>query len=131
MQIEVFTLCDAATDNFGKLNILGSFDTIIAPQLPLIYPQCAVAMRIRFDAIESGEHKINVNFVDLDGKYVIPPASGSLVVNLPERRSSGAFNFILNMQGVRLEKYTEHCIDLAVDGKREASLPLFVVKEKE
>jgi hypothetical protein len=34
MNIQVAVLCDAATDDNGKLNLLGAFDTIYAPQLP-------------------------------------------------------------------------------------------------
>jgi hypothetical protein len=34
MIVEIAALCDAATDQGGRLNILGAFDRIIAP-LPL------------------------------------------------------------------------------------------------
>jgi len=130
MQIEVFTLCDAATDTFGKLNILGTFDTIYSAQIPLVYPQCSLAVRIRFDLIEGGEHKVNVNFVDIDGKYIIPPANGVVKVNFANNQKSIASNLILNLQGVKIEKYGEYSIDLAIDGKREASLPLYVLERK-
>jgi hypothetical protein len=43
MNIQVAVLCDAATDDNGKLNLLGAFDTIYARELPAIHPQCAVA----------------------------------------------------------------------------------------
>jgi len=55
MQIEVFVLCDAATaDHLGKLNLLGTFDTIWVKEIPTIYPQCTIALRIRFERIERG-----------------------------------------------------------------------------
>ena len=34
MNIQVAVLCDAATDDNGKLNLLGAFDTIYTQQLP-------------------------------------------------------------------------------------------------
>jgi len=34
MYIEVMSLCDAATEAQGKLNILGTFDTIFSQKLP-------------------------------------------------------------------------------------------------
>ena len=75
MNIEVFSLCDAATHERGKLNILGAFDTIWSKQTPIQYPQCAIALRVRFSSIERGRHAVAVNFVDIDGKPLIPAAS--------------------------------------------------------
>ena len=130
MNIEVFSLCDAATDNAGKLNVLGAFDTIWARNIPVIHPQCAIALRIRFENIERGEHKVSVNFVDLDGRHIIPPANGTININFPNEQRSGSANLILNIQMLRLEKYSEYSIDLAIDGRRERSLPLFVLQPK-
>ena len=39
MNIQVAVLCDAATEENGKLNLLGAFDTIIAQQIPATHPQ--------------------------------------------------------------------------------------------
>ena len=36
MDIQIAILCDAATDTHGKLNILGTFDTIYTSQLPAV-----------------------------------------------------------------------------------------------
>jgi len=127
MNIEVFSLCDAATvDAAGKLNVLGAFDSVWSGKMPLVYPQCALALRIRFDNIERGEHRIAVNFVDLDGKHIIPPANGAINVHFPDEQRSGSANLIFNLQMLKLETHGEYSIDLAVDGKKEASLPLFV-----
>ena len=129
MRLEIISLCDAATDNAGKINILGAFDTIWTSKVPAVHPQCAVALRIRFDAIEKGEHKINLNFVNEDGKSIMPPVDGSIKINFSEGQRSGASNFILNIQGLKIENYGEYSIDLAIDGKSEGSLPLFVRKK--
>ncbi|MDO8142424.1 MAG: hypothetical protein Q6358_13070, partial [Candidatus Brocadiales bacterium] len=67
MNIEVMALCDAATEAQGKLNILGTFDTIFAQKLPAVSSQCAIAFRVRFNQIEKGEHKIKLNLVNEDG----------------------------------------------------------------
>ena len=131
MNIEVFSLCDAATvDVAGKLNVLGAFDTIFSGDMPMVYPQCAIALRIRFASIERGEHRVIVNFVDLDGKHIIPAANGTININFPEEQRSGSANLVLNLQMLKLEKYGEYSIDLAVDGRNEASLPLFVREKR-
>ena len=127
MNIEVFSLCDAATvDVAGKLNVLGAFDTIWSNKMPAVYPQCAIALSIRFENIERGEHGVIVNFVDLDGKHIIPAANGTININFPDEQRSGSANLVLNLQMLKLENYGEYSIDLAVDGRDEASLPLFV-----
>jgi len=126
MRLEVFSLCDAATADGGKLSMLGAFDTIWVGKIPAVHPQCSIALRIRFDKIERGEHKITVNFADADGKNIIPPAQGSIIVNFPDGQNSSSANLILNMQGLKIEKFGEYSIDLAIDGRHEASLPLLV-----
>jgi len=54
MQLEIFTLCDAATEHAGKLNIIGTFDVLRAAITPITHPQCAIAGRLRFEQIEMG-----------------------------------------------------------------------------
>ena len=67
MDIEVFAICDAATESGGKLNILGAFDSLYGSKLPIVHPHCSIALRIRYSKIEEGQHTIRINFVDEDG----------------------------------------------------------------
>lgn len=130
MQIEIFALCDAATADFGKLSMLGAFDTIWVKEVPAVHQQCAIVLRTRFEKIERGEHKVVVHFVDADGKNVIPPAEGVIAINFSEEQRFGSAHLILNIQGLKLERLGEHSIDLAIDGQQRASLPLFVKERK-
>ena len=132
MNIEVFSLCDAATvDMAGKLNVLGAFDTIWSGKMPVVYPQCAIALRIRFEGFERGEHRVAVNFINVDGKHIIPSAQGASNINFPDGQRSQSANMVLNLQMLKLEGFGEYSIDLTVDGKNEASLPLFVRERKQ
>lgn len=126
MQIEVFSLCDAATDTAGKLNILGAFDMILVSKVPVVYPQCAVALRMRFERIERTEHKIQVHFVDKDGRNVIPPLESQMKVHFIDEQRSVSVNMILHIHGLKLDQAGEYSIDLAVDDQQKSSLPLFV-----
>ena len=130
MNIEVYSLCDAATNDMGKLNMLGAFDTIWTREIPIVHQQCAIALRIRFESIERGEHRVLVTFVDLDGRNILSPMNGTINVNFPDDQRSGSANLILNIQRLKLEKYGEYAIDLAIDGRSECSLPLFVMPLK-
>ncbi len=126
MKAEIFALCDAATQWGGKLNILGTFDTIFSPQLPATHPQCSIALRLRFDKIEEGEHRIKVNIVDEDGHLVMPSFDLNVNVQMPEEAQSASANWVINIQRLQFKRYGQYAIHLAVDGRSEASLPLLV-----
>jgi hypothetical protein len=130
MDIEIFALCDAATDSGGKLNILGAFDRIYVRQLPAVHPHCAIALRIRFDRIEAGEHRVRISLIDADGKPVIPSLDGNINVNIPPDLTSICANLVLDINGLKLEKADLYSIELAIDGRHEKSLPLTVVQIK-
>ena len=124
MDIEAFLLCDCATDSIGKLNVLGAFDTIRAKQMPVIYPACTIAARIRFAKIEEGIHRIRINVIDADGKSVGPKIEDNINVRIPSNEDSFAANLILNIQRMKLENFGDYRVDLAIDGRQEASVPL-------
>jgi hypothetical protein len=128
MNIEAFLLCDAATDSQGKLNLLGAFDNIYATQLPAKHPACTIAVRIRFEKIEDGNHSVKIQIIDYDGKNIGPKPEGNISVHTKPDLDSSVANLILNIQGLILEKYGKYRIDLAIDGQVKASLP-FTVRE--
>lgn len=129
MEVDIFTLCDAATESGGKLSVMGAFDIIFSPTAPAIHPQCAIAARLRFFRIEQGEHKLILHIVDEDGKILIN-LNGDIDVKLPNDDLFGSISFILNLQRMRLEKFGEHAVNLAVDGLQVKSFPFFFKQVK-
>ena len=126
MTIQIAVLCDAATDYHGKLNLLGTFDTIITSQLPAVHPQCSVALRLSFSRIEEGSHKIKMNFVDEDGKLVMPSIDMPADIIIPGDANFLVRNFIINIQQLKFERPGQYSIDVAIDGRHEMSIPLLV-----
>ncbi|MDP6307094.1 MAG: hypothetical protein QGF29_04555 [Verrucomicrobiota bacterium] len=126
MDIQVAVLCDAATDYKGKLNLLGTFNSVHARELPANYPQCSIVLRVVFKVVEEGSHKLRINFVDEDGKFVMPSIELPFEVNVAENDSFAYRNFILNIQRLKFEKFGQHAVDIAIDGRQEASIPLEV-----
>src|SRR5439155_24168622 len=98
MNIQVAVLCDAATDENGKLYLLGAFDTIFAPQFPATHPQCTVALRVTFVSGDEGNRKLKLNFVNADGRSIIPPIEIQVAVALPEDAHFRTRSVILNIQ---------------------------------
>ena len=129
MNIEAFLLCDCATDTQGKLNVLGAFDRLFVRQMSCVHPACTVACRIRFTRVEQGEHKIRLNIMDEDGNTIGPKQlGGNINVRFKEGTDSVVMNFVLHFQRLKFEKYGQYQIDLALDGRSLASLPLYVTE---
>jgi hypothetical protein len=127
MNIQVAVLCDAATDDNGKLNLLGAFDTIYTQQLPAVHPQCSIALRVTFGNEDEGAHKLKLNFVDADGRSIMPSVIEIPVeVVLPGDAHFGTRNFIVNIQQVKFENPGLYSIDLSLDDRPQASIPLLV-----
>ena len=123
MNIQTAVLCDAATDDNGKLNLLGAFDTIYARELPAIHPQCAVALRVTFLAGDEGKRQLKLNFVDADGHAIMPPIEIPVEVALPEDMHFGTRNFIINIQQLKFETPGLFSMDLSLDGQPTAPTP--------
>jgi hypothetical protein len=124
MNIQVAVLCDAATDDNGKLNLLGAFDTIFAAQLPAVHPQCAVALRVTFMSGDEGERKLKLNFVDADGKSIMPPIEIPVAVSLPDEALFLTRNFIVNIQQLKFADEGLYSVDVRLDDKSQGNIPL-------
>ena len=126
MTIQIAVLCDAATDYNGKLNLLGTFDTILTSQLPAVHPQCSIALRLAFGRIEEGAHKVKMNFVDEDGRLVMPSIEMPIDVAVPADANFLLRNFIINIQQLKFDQPGQYAIDVAIDNRHEISIPLLV-----
>ena len=126
MNIQVAVLCDAATDDNGKLNLLGAFDTIYAPQMPAVHPQCSVALRITFMSGDEGTRKLGVNFINADGRPIMQGIELPVPVTLPDDAHFLTRNFIVNFQGLTFAEAGLYSVDIRCDGETQASIPLLV-----
>jgi len=126
MNIQAAVLCDAATDDHGKLNLLGAFDTIYAQQLPAIHPQCAIALRVTFTSGDEGAHQMKLHFVDADGRPILAGMDIPVEVAIPEDTHFGTRNFIINIQQLKFEAPGLYAIDVTLGGQTIASVPLMV-----
>jgi hypothetical protein len=127
MNIQTAVLCDAATqDASSKLNVLGAFDTLCAPQLPVVHPQCAVALRITFMSGDEGEHKMALNLINADGRSIMPPIEIPVTVTLSDDAHFITLNFVVNIQQLKFPEAGLYSVDVRMDGESRASIPLQV-----
>jgi len=126
MDVQIAVLCDAATDYQGKLNLLGTFDTIVAQKVPTLHPHCSIALRIVFNRMEEGAHQLRVNFVDADDGSIMPSIDLPLKIAFPSDASFLSRNLIVNIQHLKFPRYGQYGIDIALDGNHVTSIPLQV-----
>jgi hypothetical protein len=127
MKIEVLALCDHAAEYSGKLIIIGIFDTITARQLPAVHLHCAIAARLRFESIEEGEKHVRIKISNADGKPILGDGIDmKFNVEMPEGMYSSTMQVVGNINHLKFDEYGEYSIDMAVNGRHEASIPLYV-----
>ena len=120
MILEIFTLCDAATVHAGKMNILGSFDTLSAESFPAQHTDCVVACKMRTTPEDHERVDIEMHIIDPDGKDVIPPVSNRL------EGGSRLHNHLWHIRGFPLPMPGTFYVDLLANGVLLARNPLFV-----
>ena len=129
MNVDVFTLCDFAQNTPGnKMNIVGTFNRIFARQIPAVHPLCALAVLMRFEQIEQGTKNIRVSIIDSDGRPVVPILKAQLNVQISPNESDASVPLAVVIQQISLPRFGEYSVDLAVDGRQEASIPLYVLQ---
>jgi hypothetical protein len=126
MNVQIAVLCDAATDDRGKLNLLGAFDTIITTQLPAVHPQCSIALRVTFMGEDEGAHRLRLAFVDADGRNVMAPMDIPVEVQLPEDTHFVTRNFIINIQQMKFAQAGLYSIDAFFDDALAIGMPLLI-----
>jgi len=126
MNIQVAVLCDAATDDNMKLNLLGAFDTIYAPQMPAVHMHCAVALRMTFMPGDEGTRKFSVNFINADGHPIMPGIPLQVQVTLPDDVHFVTRNFIVHIQQIQFTEPGLYSVDVRMDDQTQTSIPLLV-----
>ena len=126
MNVQVAVLCDAATDNNGKLSLLGAFDSIYTQQMPAIHPMCAVALRIAFTHAEEGARQLRLNLVDEDGRAIMPAIEMPIQIELPEDAHFVTRNFVVTFQQLKFDQPGLYSMDVSFDDHQQVSIPLFV-----
>ena len=130
MEIEIFTLADFAQDNNSKLTIVGTFDTINAPQFPVHHPACSIACRLRFAAKETGEHQFKLRLIDTAGTEIIKPVEGNINIGDTPNGKFVTINIVVNFNQLQFTKPERYSFELYIDGDWKSGLPLFLQQAK-
>lgn len=126
MEIEIFTLADFAQDNYSKLTIVGTFDSINVKQFPVTHPACTIACRLRFAAKESGNHGFKLRLIDSTGKEVIQPIEGNIEIGPPANGQFTSINIVVNFNQLQFTAAGRYSFELYLDNDWKSGLPLFL-----
>jgi hypothetical protein len=127
MKIELFTFCDFAQENSGKLTVVGTFDTIIARNFPCQHPQLSVVIRIRFDLWEFANHRFRIETRDLDGEINISPITGNIEVK-GVGNATAVSHLVFTISNLRFKNNGVVNFILYIDDKEFSSIPLYIRK---
>ncbi|MCL2832690.1 MAG: hypothetical protein FWD78_05935 [Treponema sp.] len=127
MKVELFSLCDFAQENSGKLTVVGTFDTIISRNFPCIHPQLSVIIRLRFDLWEFSKHTFRIESHDLDGNIGIKPISGDVDVQ-GGGNATAVSHLVFTINNLRFQKNGIINFILFIDDKEVMSIPLYIRK---
>lgn len=131
VDIQIASLCDFAADYNGKLVISGTFDALAARALPVVHPQCALAMRFCFTPEDEGRHKMSITVINEDGKALDPtnmPIEPEFEVRLPDNVPFLTRNVVMNLQGLKFPTEGIYSVDIGCDGELIQRLPLRIIK---
>ena len=127
MKIELFTFCDFAQENGGKLTIVGTFDTIISRNFPCTHPHLSVVVRIRFDLWEFAPHTFRIETRNLDGEISMEPIAGSLDVR-GVGNATAVSHLVFSIGNLYFKNPGLVTFTLFIDDKETASIPLYIRK---
>jgi len=126
MKLELFTFCDFAQENSGKLTIVGTFDTIVSRDFPCVHPQLSVVIRLRFDLWEFATHQFKIETRDLNGDILIKPTTGSLNVK-GVGNATTVSHLVFTISNMHFKSSGVITFILYIDDKEAASIPLYLV----
>jgi hypothetical protein len=127
VKTEIFTFCDFAQENAGKLTVIGTFDTIIVSKIPCAHPQLSVVIRIRFDLWEFKSHTFKIEARNLNGELIVEPLRGKLDVN-GNGNATAVTHLVFSIMNLNLSAEGVINFILFLNDKETFSAPLYVRK---
>lgn len=115
----------------GRHSMIGIFDNIRVPELPIDHPPFFICVEVEFEHSESGSpHAFVFEVIDEDGRSILrfegPPA------NVPKDPGFGPqrMHMTVGMGGIRFEKPGIYRLDILCDGHKigEERLPVLKVE---
>ncbi|MDD5561991.1 MAG: hypothetical protein PHT50_07715 [Candidatus Omnitrophica bacterium] len=130
MKVLVAAIADHAWVENGCLSLCRTFDSINAGKFPYVIPRMSIALRLLINRLEIGEHKLNIALTDADGQKLMD-SDMKINFQLPQGAvPEASFSFAFNGQNVAFQKSGDYVVNVLIDGRVEASIPLYAREAK-
>ena len=126
MSVNIATLCDSATtDDDGKLNVNGVFDTVFATQFPAVHPHCSLAVRLTVTQEEFKKHAVKIRFLDSKGDIFFRDLETPWDIG-PKHSDATIIseNLIVELASLEFPRQGTYFIQLWLDGRPLTTLHL-------
>ncbi len=130
MHINFTFLCDAASQGAnGKIDALGiGVSRLFASALPVQHPMLFAVAEVAYNAMEAGPKAMALRLIDADGRDVIPPVNSEFFLAAIADNPACVAHLILQFAMVQFTAFGDYAVELAIDGRPIASLPLAIVQ---
>ncbi len=124
MNIDFAFICDYA-DVTNKINALGiGFDIIFTPKVPVKHPNFFVVVQLRANVVEAGEKSLEVDFIDEDGKEIVPPLKTKFTIPKPQAGTETVGRLAMRFDNTEFPKYGAYSLHVLVEGHEMVRIPL-------
>lgn len=129
VNVEFLVICDyACATPDGKLTMVGAFEVINAPRVPLALPAMGIAARLR-DKRPNGHRGFTVRMKGPDGSTVVNlDGDFATAAGNPRPEIGTTFPIAIMMGNVIFAKYGEYRVEIWIDKRRAQALSIHVVK---
>ena len=124
MTTRLFLICDAATIHAGKMNILGTFDTLNAGKVPFTHDSFTVAAIIDYEASEEGVHRVKIVMVDEDGRFITDIFDQDITFSVGDGLR-GSHRIRCTENNRRFDRFGEYSIQMLIDDFEIADMHLY------
>lgn len=132
MEVTLAALADSANvSGEGKLNILGTWDTLRATTFPVVHPSMSFAFRLKAEYEDKNTaRQLQVNLIDEDSQ-VLWGASAKIEVGDIRPGQFTQIPQVLNLVGARFEKPGRYRLRIRLEGNDRPFDTVFQVVETE
>lgn len=131
MQITLAAIADFASVSVGdKLNVMGVFDTIQAPQFPAVHPQLFLAIRLQFEYEDrNSDVSLQIRLENEDGKVIVR-ATPKGRIGPVQAGETGNINLVLGLANLKFDGPGRYSVVVSLAGAEDdLRLPLRIVKQ--
>jgi len=119
MNINIFTYCDYAQDNKGKLTIVGTYDTLRSSEFPATRNSVYIVARISFEhPVSQATIKLNLTQASTNKTLF---ALGEQTIKLKDDKQD--LNLVLALKNVVFDKPDDYITQLTINNQ-QFMLPL-------